>query len=524
MKTHDHRIEPRAVGTQDRIVHGHDVTARSVERGQESCLAADEHRRATSKEASRRVRGRDDSPRGLDTRRQKPAIELVVRRRRVVRDEPHLEIRVLEKPNPVGRARNGLAREPDDPVHVAGNCSAGCHTVSVPRFEAFRALRYDPSIPLDEVTAPPYDVLDSDQRDAYGRRHERNIVHIDMPVGAAPYASAARILQRWSSDGTLVLDQRPSFTIYRMDFTDEAGRERSTVGVMGALEVVDQGSPDVLPHERTTPKDSTDRLDLTRATRANLSPVWGLSLRHGLSDLLSEFGEPVGEIRADDGVRHRLERVTDPGRIEAISAAIASHPVLIADGHHRYSISRTYRDEVRAASGRADGPEDLVLAYVAELSEPNLSVAAIHRIYASPSYDELQRLLEPYFLAEDAGPVGSTTVSSLQRRGSLCLVRPDGTGTWLSPRPGAFGGVRDLDSARLEAALDGSGAEVSYQHGVDHVLERLRKGASAAVLIRPVSVPEILRTATEGILMPPKSTFFTPKLLTGPVIRDLQSA
>src|SRR6476620_6435355 len=118
-----------------------------------------------------------------------------------------------------------------------------------------------------------------------------------------------------------------------MRFHDESGATRETVGVIGALEVVDEGAGGVLPHERTTPKASTDRLDLTRATEANLSPVWGLSLASGLAGLLAEPGEPLGEV-VEDGVTHRVERVTDPDRIAAIRAAIAADDVLIADGHH----------------------------------------------------------------------------------------------------------------------------------------------------------------------------------------------
>ncbi len=97
-----------------------------------------------------------------------------------------------------------------------------------------------------------------------------------------------------------------------MEFTDESGRRRRTVGVIGALEVVDEGADGVLPHERTTPKAKTDRLDLTRATRCNLSPVWGLSLTAGLSDLLREPAEAVGQCVDDHGVVHRVERVVDP--------------------------------------------------------------------------------------------------------------------------------------------------------------------------------------------------------------------
>ena len=107
-------------------------------------------------------------------------------------------------------------------------------------------------------------------------------------------------------------------------------------------------------------------------------------------------------------------------------------------------------------------------------------------------------------------------------RQALCLVGPDGSGTWLRPRPTAFDGVRALDGAWLEHALVSGDAEVAYQHGVSNVVELVASGAAtAAVLIRPTSIDEIRRTATEGTLMPPKSTFFTPKLRTGLVIRLL---
>ena len=107
-------------------------------------------------------------------------------------------------------------------------------------------------------------------------------------------------------------------------------------------------------------------------------------------------------------------------------------------------------------------------------------------------------------------------------RGALCLVHPDGTGTWLTPKPEAFEGVRDLDGALLEHALRDVDVDVSYQHGVANVVDLVASGAvDAGVLIRPTGIAEIRRTADEGLLMPPKSTFFTPKLRTGLVIRPL---
>jgi len=396
--------------------------------------------------------------------------------------------------------------------------------VQVPRFEPFAALRYAQTLPLDLVAAPPYDVLSDADVDALLARHPRNIVAIDVPRegdGDDRYDRAAQRLGDWVAEGTLVLDEQPSFTLYRMQFTDESGAARTTVGVLGGLEVVDEGADGVLPHERTTPKAKTDRLDLTRATNTNLSPVWGLSLTAGLTDLLREPGEVLGSCHDEQGVVHTVERVTEPGRVAAIAAAVGSHPVLIADGHHRYAISRTFRDEVRAQRGTGTAAE-LTLTYVAELVEDQLSIDAIHRLYHGIGADELLHVLAASFDLTEAGTVSSAFAAEVVARGALCAVRADGSGVWLTPKPEVFSGVRALDGAYLEHALRDHDIDVSYQHGVQHVVAQVANGAaSLGVLIRPTGIDEIRRTANERLLMPPKSTFFTPKLRTGLVLRPL---
>ena len=396
----------------------------------------------------------------------------------------------------------------------------------MPRFEPFQALRYRRNIELHDVCSPPYDVLSDADRLALATRHEYNIVHIDMPVSAAgnAYEHAASILNQWISDGVMVRDETPSFTLYRMRFTDSTGKPRNVVGVIGALEVVDEGAGGVLPHERTTPKAKTDRLELTRATDANLSPVWGLSLAEGLSALLTEPAELLGEITDDLGVVHSVERVTDTNRITQISAAIATNPVVIADGHHRYAISRTYRDETRERTNSKSTGAELTMTYINELIDEQLSVAAIHRLYEGITYKQLTAALSPFFTINDADSVGPTTLSQMNERGSLCLVAKTGRTHWLTPIAKKFAGVRNLDSAYLEHALQSVQHEVRYQHGVSEVQHELQTSdATAAILIRPVSVAEIQRTANEGLLMPPKSTFFSPKLRTGFVLREMKT-
>ena len=392
----------------------------------------------------------------------------------------------------------------------------------MPRFTPFSALRFRADL-LDDAIAPPYDVLSDGEVDDLRRDSPYNVTHIDVPRasdGDDPYERAALTMQNWIRDGVLVADSEPTFTIYRLRFVDTSGVQRDIAGVLGGLEVVDEGAGGVLPHERVTPKASTDRLELTRATEANLSPIWGLSLSVGLSALLAEPGEPLGSVVVD-GVEHSVERVTDPDRLSSIAAAIAADDVLIADGHHRYGVARTYRDERRSADGDARGSAEDTLAFISGLTADQLSVEAIHRLYTDTTEAELLGALDECFAVTETDAPNESTLAEMERDGVLHLVTATGSYR-LTPRLGVFDNVRAIDGAWLEAALADTPHSVTYQHGVDNVVHAVSGGdAVAAVLIRPVSVAEIERTAREGVLMPPKSTFFTPKLRTGLVIRSM---
>ena len=399
------------------------------------------------------------------------------------------------------------------------------------RFEPFPAIRYDTGrVDLGAVVAPPYDVLSPDDRAAYAGRDPHNVVHVDCPVesdGPDRYEQAAATFRQWVEDGILTVDTEPAYYRYAMTFTDEAGHERTISGVLGALVVTDpdERGNDVVPHEQTTAKASTDRLDLTRATKANLSPIWVLSLASGLGALTDPPGEPLGVVTDADGVVHRLDHVDDPARVEAIHAAVASAPVLIADGHHRYGVASAYRHERREADGGSrPGRYDFTLAFVQELTEEQLVVQAIHRLVSGvPADVDLPSVLANAFTVEDAGPVSPATLAAMDERGALCLVAPDGTGRYLTPTPDAFADTADLDSARLDHALRAVEPTLAFQHGVEETLHALKTGeAQWAVLLRPVTVAQIRATANEGALMPPKSTFFWPKLRTGLAFRSVE--
>jgi uncharacterized protein (DUF1015 family) len=396
----------------------------------------------------------------------------------------------------------------------------------VPRFEPFHGIRYDlDRLDLADAVAPPYDVIDDDQRAELAARSEWNAVRIDLPVeedGIDRYEVARQLLHRWLDDGVLITDAEPSFTVHRMAFVDDRGIARHTTGVIGAMALSPPGD-DILPHEHTTPKAKSDRLDMLRACRANLSAIWGLSLAKGLTALLPVDRPPLADLTDEDGVRHTIWRVDDPAAVAAISAAVAEQPVVIADGHHRYETSLTYQGERAAAEGSA-GAADLAMTYVVELVEDELTVRPIHRLIAGiPDGLDLEAALSPAFDVLDGPAEGDDILGAMDGAGALGLVLAGGRRRLLRPRPDAMADARDLDSSRLDVGLALLPAhELTFQHGVGNVERAVGSGrADAGVLLRPATVAQIEATAHGGDRMPPKTTFFHPKPKTGLVFRSL---
>ena len=395
----------------------------------------------------------------------------------------------------------------------------------MPRFEPFRGLRYDRErVLLAEVTAPPYDVIDDRQRGELAS-NDRNAVRIDLPVdedGEDRYVVAHRLLREWQQEQTLVTDDEPTFTIYRMTFTDEAGVVRRTTGVIGALELWPPGAGEILPHEHTTKKAKSDRLDMLRSTRYNLSAIWGLSLAGGLTDMLPTDAEPDAEWTDPDGVTHTVWTSGDRERNGRIAALVLDQPIVVADGHHRYETSLQYRDERRVIDGPGTAA-DLTMCFVVELVEDELTVQPIHRLVTGlPEGSALHILLSEHFDVEPTDEFGPDAVARLVELGGLGMM--DDTGTFLlRPKAGAFDDSVELDTVRLEQAREALPAhELTYQHGVANVVDAVAEGrAQAAFLMRPATVAQIQAIAHGGERMPPKTTFFAPKPATGIVFRSL---
>lgn len=400
----------------------------------------------------------------------------------------------------------------------------------MPRFEPFAGVRYDLSrVRIDDVVAPPYDVINPHVQATLEARSPFNVVHIDLARdgnGGDRYQLAGCRFDEWLASGVLRTDPEPGFYAYRMGYRDPEGHSRQIVGVLGALEVSAPGEGDVLPHEETQHKARDDRLNLIRACRADLSPVWGLSMAEGLSELVNPAGPPVARCTDEEGVHHRLWRLCQPGVIEAVSATVTAAPVVIADGHHRYSTALAYRDERRAGRGGGPGDEDLIMALVCELTDGQASVRPIHRLVTGlPDDFDLLAALEEQFEPLDAGPPLSTLAERMASEGALALLLPGSHTVLLRPRRSAATDEDDTpsDAELLDAALSTIPPHrLRFDHSLENVAGEVANGvAQAGVALRPVAVDQIARTARSGRKMPTKTTFFHPKPRTGLVFRRL---
>ena len=396
----------------------------------------------------------------------------------------------------------------------------------MPRFVPFTGIRYDARVDLSAVTAPPYDVISPDQRARLAARHSANAVRVELPepdhrAGLDRYANAAAQLGRWLDEGLLQRDPTPAFYAYRMTSRDG----HATNGVIGALGIDDDSARHIQPHEETLPKAKTDRLELLRATRTNLSPIWGLSLSPGLSATFLRASPADRSAVDDDGVRHELWIIDDDDTLAAVERAVSGSTVVIADGHHRYETARTYLAETAGAAPAAvgDGADGLMTLMV-ELSTDQLAVGPIHRgLSGLPDGLDLVDAFSSWFDVTKAGGFDERTVGALGESGALALVMP--SGSWLlSPKDGtAEAAGSDLDSSMVALVI----AELpdhelaSYNGWEEGVRAVGRDEAQAVVLLRAVSVDQIADWARAGRRMPPKSTYFHPKPRTGFVFRTL---
>ena len=407
----------------------------------------------------------------------------------------------------------------------------------------FRALHYDLARTggLADVVAPPYDVIDPAERRALLARSPHNVVEIDLPQADGdgdPYAHAADTLAGWVAGGVLVRDPEPALWALEQDYTGPDGRRRTRHAIFARVRVEDYGAGRIRPHERTHPGPKEDRLRLTRATGANLSPIFSLYDGDAWPAVAgTAAGPPVDDVTDGDGTTHRLRRVGDPVAVAAAVDALAPAELLIADGHHRYETAR-----VHAAETGARDPH--VLMALVSLRDPGLTIFPTHRLLtaldpagraALRSAIERDWDVEEVTADELAPPPGDRVrigyLDASDRRPLRLTLRDPVTAE--RALPGHAAAYRRLDTAVVEAlllegALGMTEDDISHLRGLDYARstaearERVLRGDVDAGLFMGATPVELVReVAAAGEVMPPKSTYFFPKVLTGLVFNPL---
>jgi uncharacterized protein (DUF1015 family) len=403
-----------------------------------------------------------------------------------------------------------------------------------------KALHYNlPAITsLADVTAPPYDVIDATARRALLERSPFNVVEIDLPESPGdgdPYEHAAETLEEWTLQGVLAADREEALWPIEQEYIGPDGARHTRRGFLCRVRVTDYGPGKVRPHERTQPGPKEDRLRLTRATRHNLSPIF--SLHEGNTRSLLESardGAPWGEVTDPDGTVHRVWRVADPALLASVAKELADAELLIADGHHRYETARTYAEEVGG-----EGEHRYTLMALVSLEDPGLTVFGYHRLLTdlgeSAKQEALASALREHFEIEEvplerldpAGDEGIGVfgyVDAHLKRGFRLRLRDQGAID--AALPDRSEPYRRLDAAILETlvlrgALGMTEEDVEAKRGIaytasaDDAIRSLDDGTDAAFLMRPTPVEQVRAVAAAGETMPPKSTYFFPKLLTG---------
>jgi uncharacterized protein (DUF1015 family) len=405
---------------------------------------------------------------------------------------------------------------------------------------------------LTDVVCPPYDVIDDAMREELLERDAHNAVRLELSPEPDPHAGAAATLRTWLDERVLARREEPAFYAYR--HATAADPDVPTVeGVLARVRLEPWGSG-VRPHEHTMPGPKADRLALLHATRTQLSPI--LSVYFDRSEryhqVTSRGWTDEWRARDGDGLLHQCSATeADDG----VAEYLGGQTFYVADGHHRYETALAYQAEVRADPRWADAPAgslaaDWTMMQLVNAERVELEIRPTHRLLLDVNADALRDLIagddplwqslaiDPAKLsgileehANDEAPTFGLVLPGDD--GHLLVGDPDGLADRLR-REAMSREVRELDLAALHVAVLGdrlgigpeevaAGTRLAYTRSETDARERVARGeASAAILVRPTRLEQLAAVAAAGDVMPQKSTYFYPKLLTGLVFNPLE--
>jgi uncharacterized protein (DUF1015 family) len=406
----------------------------------------------------------------------------------------------------------------------------------------FRGIYYNAQkVRGSDVISPPYDIITPEMRDRLYGLSPCNIVRVDSGKehpgdGEAEnkYTRAAGLLESWLGEGILLRGERPAFYAYRMHYRVR-GRRMSLGGFFGLVRLEELGKGSVYPHEETHSKPKRDRLALMQVSSANTSPIFSLyhSEERRASRALegATSGRPPDIEATDlDGTAHLVWAVEDPGALGEVEADLSNKAVFIADGHHRYETALDYQRATRLrAPGEGERPHDYVLMFLANIADDGLTVLPTHRLINKEVLASRDRLSKYFHV--DPLPASADVIEAIEGMEHAFGLYEGGCHYVLRYRGGDLADVppslRTLDVVILQEMVFKRllGVE-SYGYEMDCGLARSMVDSGqyrAAFFLNPTPVRDVEEVALACLRMPPKSTYFYPKIPAGLIINSLKS-
>ncbi len=413
----------------------------------------------------------------------------------------------------------------------------------------FKGILYNPQkVDPSLTTAPPYDIVTPEFKDKLYMKSPHNIIRIDFGKDSADdneshnrYTRASKFLGDWLDEGVFINDQEPLFYCYEITYSIN-GSERKTRGFFGAVKIEELESGRIHLHEMTYSKPKSDRLNILRYCKANVSPIFALysSPEKSASSILEKTvkEDPFIKAENEDGFIHRLWRVKNADEIEAIKNEMADKDVFIADGHHRYETALELKKEMDTEGGIKNGEEsyNYVLMFLSNIEEDGLTLLPTHRIIEVDSDIKIKDTLNKYFTIQKITSDGISNEESRQRMLETMRNAVDSFGMFLTNENTYYtvsysdsdididmpDCLKNLDVSIIHKLIFEKLLNVEhYEYEIDAgiAVERAKKGSFEAVFfLNPTKIHDVKEVAVAGHRMPPKSTYFYPKLLTGMVV------
>jgi uncharacterized protein (DUF1015 family) len=413
----------------------------------------------------------------------------------------------------------------------------------------FKGVLYNPSrVDPGSVMAPPYDIVTPELKEELYSRSRHNIIRIDFGKDSDGddknenrYTRASRFLSDWLHQGILIQDRDPSFYCYEISY-DIQGHRKKTIGYLGAVKIEDPDTGRIHPHEMTYSKPKSDRLNILKLCNSNTSPIFSLysSRERTASRILNNTVKKEPFLQAEDGqgFLHRLWGIKDPVSIETIKRELSDKDIFIADGHHRYETAFTFKSEMDRKSPGASGkaPYNYVLMFLSNMEDEGLTLLPTHRLVEIDSEINTKELLRKHFTVEKIHSEGASEEKIRRLMLEKMRDKVHSFGMFLTNANTYY--VMSFNDTELKADLPEclKKLDVTVLHGfifqkllkIEHIeyemnpdtaIERARKGPFEAVFfLNPTRIRDVREVALAGLRMPPKSTYFYPKLLTGIVI------